>query len=46
MYREYSYDREAAARDARRGFISRGYVVSLIAFDPSRGLYAFDVLEA
>ena len=39
---EYGYADEAFARQCRRGLIERGVAVSLIAFDPSRGLYTFD----
>lgn len=40
---EYSNKDGRKVRAARREFINRGCSVSLIAFDPSRDVYAFDV---
>lgn len=42
---EYTYVIEDDARRQRREFIESGREVSLIAFDPSRGRYCFDVLS-
>lgn len=39
---EYAYADEAFARQKRRDLIIQGASVSLLSFDPSRGLYAFD----
>jgi hypothetical protein len=36
---------EEALRRLRRSLIADGYSVSLIGYDPSRDLYAFDVLQ-
>ena len=44
--REYTYRNEAEAHTARRAFINRGHLVSLIAFDTSRDVYTFDVYSA
>lgn len=43
--REYLYAREEDARRQRREYIESGHDVSLIAFDPSRERYTFDVLN-
>jgi hypothetical protein len=40
---EYSHRDMQKVRAVRRSFIARGYVVSLIGYDGSRGVYAFDV---
>ena len=34
---------EAKAHDVRRRFINQGMAVSLVAYDPARDVYAFDV---
>lgn len=41
--KEYVFANECAAHDERRKFINRNFSVSLIAFDPSRDAYVFDV---
>lgn len=43
---ERTFSTEAGARSARRALINRGMPVSLIAFDPTRNLFAFDVYGA
>lgn len=43
--KEFGYADEEAAHLARRVFIEGGSQVTLIAFDPSRNLYTFDVLN-
>ena len=40
---EKTYRHEEEARDARRTLINSGQEVSLIAYDPARDLYAFDL---
>ena len=40
---EQTYTNEATARTERRTLINRGKAVSLIAFDPERNVYVFDV---
>lgn len=40
---EFTFADERQAHDERRKYISAGRSVSLIAFDPARGVYAFDV---
>lgn len=40
---EYTFTSERQAHDARRKYINAGRPVSLIAFDPSRNVYTFDV---
>ncbi len=41
--REYTYVNESDARADRRAWIESGKSVSLIAYDPSRDRYTFDV---
>ena len=43
--REYMYTREEDARRQRRDFIDSGHSVSLLAFDPRRNKFVFDVLD-
>lgn len=43
--REYTYVHEGDARRHRGEFIASGRDVSLIAFDPQRARYVFDVLS-
>lgn len=40
---EYAFSREIDAHNKRREFIAKGYTVSLIAYDPDRNKYVFDV---
>ena len=40
---EQTYTDESKAHRVRRGYINLGYNVSLIAYDPSRDAYVFDV---
>jgi hypothetical protein len=42
---EWQYEREDDARESRRELIRLGKEVSLIAYDPSRDVYTFDVYE-
>ena len=42
---EHTYPTESEARDARRRYINQGHSVSLLAFDGSRDLYVFDLLN-
>ena len=42
---EHTADTDRAAHAARRAAINAGASVSLIAYDPSRGVYAWDVTE-
>ena len=41
--REYGYHSSAEAHRERRKWIQRGRTVSLVAYDPERDLYVFDV---
>jgi hypothetical protein len=41
---EKTFKNETAAHTARRSLIGKGVAVSLIAYDPSRDLFVFDVL--
>ena len=41
---EYTYTTEAAAKTARRAHINAGASVSLIGYDSTRNVYAYDVL--
>lgn len=41
--RESVHSSESAARAARRSFKARGLSVSLLAYDPARDAYVFDV---
>jgi hypothetical protein len=40
---EHTYASESAAHDARRQYIDAGRAVSLVAYDPARDAYVFDV---
>lgn len=40
---EQTYRRETDAHEARRELIARGVPVSLIAYDPTRALYVYDI---
>lgn len=40
---EHTFQDESRAHAARRQYIDQGALVSLIAFDGSRDVYAFDV---
>jgi len=40
---EHIYPTEGMAKIERRKLISEGWSVSLIAFDPERNMYVFDV---
>lgn len=40
---EYTYATERQAHDERRKHINTGRSVSLVAFDPGRNAYVFDV---
>jgi len=40
---EFKHSTEQAAHAVRRSLINKGKRVSLVAFDPSRNLYVFDV---
>lgn len=42
--RERTYETEEEASAALRRLIRRGWTVSLLAYDPQRNLYVFDVL--
>lgn len=42
---EHTADTERAAHTARRAAINAGASVSLIAYDPSRDVYAWDVIS-
>jgi len=42
--KEYTYKNEKSAKDQRRRLINKGKAVSLIAFDASREVYAFDLI--
>lgn len=42
---EMLYETEALAQNTRRALINAGIAVSLIAYDPARRLYVFDVLS-
>lgn len=42
-FEERLCDTDQEARRARRAFINRGHLVSLLSFDPERGKYVFDV---
>ena len=42
---EFTYTNEGEAKRIRRMFIDRGRRTSLIAFDPAREVFAFDVEE-
>lgn len=42
---EQTFTSETQARVARRTHINKGRSVSLIAYDPSRELYVFDILK-
>ena len=42
---EHTDRSEDALRAERRALIDQGASVSLIAFDPDRGVYAFDELD-
>lgn len=43
---EHTSVSEGALRAHRRERINRGAAVSLMAFDPSRGMYAYDETES
>lgn len=43
MTTEQTFTTEHAARSARRDLINTGHRVSLLALDPSRNLYVFDL---
>lgn len=44
---EYTFKSEKSAHRIRRNYINRGcFIVSLIAYDPARNVYAFDVRPA
>lgn len=45
MSTEHTYKTDIEAHAARRVFINKGTSVSLIAYDGSRDLYVFDVLN-
>jgi hypothetical protein len=40
---EFTHSTEQAAHAVRRSLIDQGRKVSLVAFDPSRNLYVFDL---
>lgn len=42
---EMTHRNEAGAHALRRQFVNNGGIVSLIAFDPDRNLYVFDILD-
>jgi len=42
---EMTFITQTAAKSARRECIDAGRSVSLLAFDPTRDVYAFDVIE-
>lgn len=42
--KEYTFTGETSAYVARREMLRSGFNVSLIAYDPSRNVYAFDVI--
>lgn len=44
MPKELTFNTEDAARSARRNLIVEGHRVSLMALDPSRDLYVFDLI--
>lgn len=44
--KEYTYTTEKSAKDSRRRLINKGKEVSLIGFDPSRQVYAFNLVNA
>lgn len=43
---EKAFKSELAAKSARRELINEGRAVSLIALDPGRDLYVFDLIDA
>lgn len=43
MTTEQTFTTEHAARSARRDLINAGHTVSLLALDPTRDLYVFDL---
>lgn len=45
MSKEITWKNEEFAHRHRRELIDSGHSVSLIAFDPSRNLYVFDLLN-
>ncbi|AXQ52894.1 hypothetical protein SEA_NEFERTHENA_30 [Microbacterium phage Neferthena] len=44
--KEYTYTNEKSAKDQRRRLINKGKDVTLIAFDPAREVYAFNLVNA
>lgn len=40
---EFKFNSEIVAHDVRRRLIGQGREVSLVAFDPERGKYVFDL---
>lgn len=40
---EFKFNSEVVALDVRRRLIDKGREVSLLAFDPARGKYVFDL---
>lgn len=42
---EYTFRNEAEAHRVRREYINVGYSVSLIGYDPNRGVYVFDIIN-